>query len=182
MATLDNDDLKAIKSLIEVTIDEAIDRNKFVAKSDLSPLPTKDDFYGKMDEVVGEQKNEKNKRCNVSTSLNTKTELKKSKTSLAHLQISSVFSLMTYSLPISNVSVQIALDWGVENLKRIRQSSSFFSNKFWFDGTGLNQERRLKTLNPRRLRAVLDGQLVLPTNVQPAEPPSHKMYRSCAGP
>ena len=57
MATLDNDDLKAIKSLIEVTIDEAIDRNKFVAKSDLSHLPTKDDFYGKMDEVVGEQKN-----------------------------------------------------------------------------------------------------------------------------
>ena len=55
MATLDNDDLKAINGLIEVTIDEAIE-TKLVTKEDLSLLPTKDEFYTKMDEVVGELK------------------------------------------------------------------------------------------------------------------------------
>ena len=52
MATLDNDDLKAIKALIEVTIDE----KELVTKNDISHLPTKDEFYGKMDEVMGELK------------------------------------------------------------------------------------------------------------------------------
>jgi len=52
MATLDNDDLKALKALIEVTIDE----KELVTKSDISHLPTKDEFYGKMDEVMGELK------------------------------------------------------------------------------------------------------------------------------
>jgi hypothetical protein len=52
MATLDNDDLKAIKALIEVTIDE----KELVTKSDISHLPTKDEFYEKMDEVMGELK------------------------------------------------------------------------------------------------------------------------------
>src|SRR5215208_6983876 len=52
MATLDNDDLKALKALIEVTIDE----KELVTKSDISHLPTKDEFYEKMDEVMGELK------------------------------------------------------------------------------------------------------------------------------
>jgi len=55
MATLDNDDLKAIKNLMEVTIDEAVEE-KLVTKDDLSHLPTKDEFYTKMDEVMGELK------------------------------------------------------------------------------------------------------------------------------
>ena len=49
MATLDNGDLRAIKDLIEVTVDEKLDeKSKY--------LPTKDEFYGKMDEVMGELK------------------------------------------------------------------------------------------------------------------------------
>ncbi len=52
MAKLDSDDLKAIKALIEVTIDE----KELVSKADLSHLPTKDEFYSKMDEVMGELK------------------------------------------------------------------------------------------------------------------------------
>jgi len=55
MATLDNDDLKAIKNLMEVTIDEAVEE-KLVTKEDISHLPTKDEFYSKMDEVMGELK------------------------------------------------------------------------------------------------------------------------------
>jgi hypothetical protein len=55
MATLDKDDLKAIQGLIEVTIDEAIEQ-KLVTKEDISHLPTKDEFYEKMDEVMGELK------------------------------------------------------------------------------------------------------------------------------
>ena len=55
MATLDNDDLKAISQLIKVNIDEAIEE-KLVTKDDISHLPTKDEFYTKMDEVVGELK------------------------------------------------------------------------------------------------------------------------------
>jgi hypothetical protein len=55
MATLDNDDLKAIKNLMQVTIDEAVEE-KLVTKEDLSHLPTKDEFYTKMDEVMGELK------------------------------------------------------------------------------------------------------------------------------
>ena len=53
MAKLDSDDLKAIKGLIEVTFDEKLDE-KLDAK--LSHLPTKDQFYNKMDEVMGELK------------------------------------------------------------------------------------------------------------------------------
>ena len=56
MATLDNDDLKAIKNLMEVTIDEAIDSKGLVTKENVSHLPTKDEFYTKMDEVMGELK------------------------------------------------------------------------------------------------------------------------------
>jgi len=56
MATLDNDDLKAIKGLVEVTIDEAFDDKGLVTKEDINHLPNKDEFYGKMDEVMGELK------------------------------------------------------------------------------------------------------------------------------
>lgn len=55
MAKLDSDDLKAIKGLMEVTIDEVIE-TKLVTKEDISLLPTKDEFYTKMDEVMGELK------------------------------------------------------------------------------------------------------------------------------
>ena len=53
---LDNDDLKALKDLMEVTIEEAIESKGLVTKDDISHLPTKDEFYTKMDEVVGELK------------------------------------------------------------------------------------------------------------------------------
>ena len=56
MAKLDNEDLKAIKDLIEVTIEEVIERKELVTKDYLSHLPTKDEFYTKMDEVMGELK------------------------------------------------------------------------------------------------------------------------------
>ena len=56
MATLDKEDLKAIQNLIEVTVDEVIEKRELVTKSDLGHLPTKDEFYTKMDEVVGELK------------------------------------------------------------------------------------------------------------------------------
>jgi hypothetical protein len=56
MATLGNDDLKAIKGLLEITIDEVIEEKGLVTKEDISHLPTKVEFYAKMDEVVGELK------------------------------------------------------------------------------------------------------------------------------
>ena len=56
MGKLDDSDLKAIKGLIEVTVNEVIEKRELVTKSDLSHLPTKDEFYTKMDEVVGELK------------------------------------------------------------------------------------------------------------------------------
>lgn len=56
MGKLDDSDVKAIKGLMEVTIDEAIEKKGLVTKSDLSHLPTKDEFYEKMDEVMGELK------------------------------------------------------------------------------------------------------------------------------
>ena len=52
MGKLDDSDLKAIKGLIEVTVDEVIEKRELVTKSDLSHLPTKDDFYEKMDEAI----------------------------------------------------------------------------------------------------------------------------------
>ncbi len=56
MATLDKDDLKAIKGLIEVTVDEVLETKGLVTKENIRHLPTKDEFYSKMDEVVGELK------------------------------------------------------------------------------------------------------------------------------
>ncbi|HSL30607.1 MAG TPA: hypothetical protein VK900_15510 [Anaerolineales bacterium] len=56
MAKLDSDDLKAIKDLIEVTIDEAIERNGLATQDHIGNLPNKDEFYGTMDIVMGELK------------------------------------------------------------------------------------------------------------------------------
>ena len=55
MATIDNDDLQKIKQLIEVSLGEVIETT-LVTKDDLGHLPTKDAFYSKMDEVMGELK------------------------------------------------------------------------------------------------------------------------------
>jgi hypothetical protein len=52
MANLDSDDLKAIKDLMEVTIDEAIEKRGLVTKSDISHLPTKDEFYEQTGEIL----------------------------------------------------------------------------------------------------------------------------------
>jgi len=49
MATLDDDDLKAIKGLIEVTFDEKLDEK---LDDKLSHLPTKDEFYEQTGEIV----------------------------------------------------------------------------------------------------------------------------------
>ena len=56
MAAFDNDDLKVIEDLMQITIEDAIEAKGLVTKEDLSHLPTKDDFYTKMDEVMGELK------------------------------------------------------------------------------------------------------------------------------
>jgi hypothetical protein len=53
MAKLDGDDVKIIKELIEVTIDEKLDEK---LDDKLGHLPTKDEFYGMMDKVMGELK------------------------------------------------------------------------------------------------------------------------------
>ena len=53
MATLDSDDLKAFKTLIDAAFDEKFDE---MLDEKLSHLPTKDEFYTKMDEVMGELK------------------------------------------------------------------------------------------------------------------------------
>ncbi len=51
--SLTNDDLKNIKSLIKITIDED---ETLVRKDDLKHLPTKNEFYDQMDEIMGELK------------------------------------------------------------------------------------------------------------------------------
>lgn len=53
MAKPDSEDLKAIKDLVEVTIDEKLDEK---LDEKMKYLPTKDEFYGKMDAVMGELK------------------------------------------------------------------------------------------------------------------------------
>jgi hypothetical protein len=52
MAKLDDEDMKAIKDLMEVTIDEAIEKNELVTKSDISHLPTKDEFYEQTEKIL----------------------------------------------------------------------------------------------------------------------------------
>ena len=49
MAKLDDDDLKAIKDLIEVTFDEKLDEKLDVK---LSHLPTKDEFYEQTGKIL----------------------------------------------------------------------------------------------------------------------------------
>ena len=56
MAVLDANDLKAIKDLMEVTVEEAIEKKGVLTKDCIGNLPTKDEFYTKMDEVRGELK------------------------------------------------------------------------------------------------------------------------------
>jgi len=51
---LSNSDLRAIKDLMEVTIEDKTEH--FVTKMDISHLPSKDEFYKKMDEIMGELK------------------------------------------------------------------------------------------------------------------------------
>lgn len=49
--TLTNSDFKGIKEVVN----EAIEENEtLVRKDDIKHLPTKDEFYNKMDEVMGE--------------------------------------------------------------------------------------------------------------------------------
>lgn len=52
MAKLDAHDLKAIKDLIAVTVDEVIEGKELVTKSDLRHLPTKDEFYEQTGEIL----------------------------------------------------------------------------------------------------------------------------------
>jgi len=48
--TLTDKDLQAIKELTEVTLEEKLD---VVLEEKLSHLPTKDEFFAKMDDVMG---------------------------------------------------------------------------------------------------------------------------------
>ena len=52
MAVLDDNDLKAIKDLMKVTIDEAIEEKGLVTKEDISHLPTKDEFYEQTGKIL----------------------------------------------------------------------------------------------------------------------------------
>ena len=56
MATLGSEDLKAIEKLMEMKMEAVIEKRQLASKEDLSHLPTKDEFYEKMDEVMGELK------------------------------------------------------------------------------------------------------------------------------
>lgn len=56
MAILDNEDLKALKNLMQVTIEEVVENKELLTKDDMAHLPTKDEFYGVMDKVMGELK------------------------------------------------------------------------------------------------------------------------------
>ena len=53
---LTNDEMQAIREVVKISVDEAIDERELVTKDDLKYLPTKDEFYSKMDEVMGELK------------------------------------------------------------------------------------------------------------------------------
>ena len=53
MAKLHDGDLQAIKDLIEVTVDEKLDEK---LDEKWRHLPTKDEFYGTMDKIMGELK------------------------------------------------------------------------------------------------------------------------------
>lgn len=52
MATLDDTDLKAIKNLMEVTIDEKVEDGTLASGDAISHLLTKDEFYEKSGEII----------------------------------------------------------------------------------------------------------------------------------
>lgn len=52
MAALDDNDLNAIKDLMKVTIDEAIEEKGLVTKEDISHLPTKEEFYEQTGKIL----------------------------------------------------------------------------------------------------------------------------------
>ena len=49
---LTDQDLKAFKDLIEVTVEDVIDRKELVSKRDLAQLPTKDEFYAETGKII----------------------------------------------------------------------------------------------------------------------------------
>jgi predicted nuclease with TOPRIM domain len=51
--SLTDDDLKALRELMEVTIEEKLDES---LDAKIKYLPTKNEFFNKMDEVMGELK------------------------------------------------------------------------------------------------------------------------------
>ena len=52
MAKLDCADLKAIKGLLEVTIDKVFAKQEFVTKKVFSRLPTKDEFILQTEKIL----------------------------------------------------------------------------------------------------------------------------------
>jgi len=57
LMALTNNDLKLIKSVMKVTVDEELDvKLEEKLNEKIGRLPTKDDFFGKMDEVMAELK------------------------------------------------------------------------------------------------------------------------------
>ena len=56
MATLDTQDLKNIKTLIEVTLDEKFEEGGVVTKQDISFLPTREEYYKREDKMMSEFK------------------------------------------------------------------------------------------------------------------------------
>lgn len=55
--SLTNNDLKLIKDVMKITVDEELDVKLDVKLEEkVGNLPTKDEFFGKMDEVMGELK------------------------------------------------------------------------------------------------------------------------------
>lgn len=94
MAKPDSEDLKAIKDLVEVTIDEKLDEK---LDEKMKYLPTKDEFYGKMDEVMGELKTIREEQALQSQYLSDHdTELIRSRIIWAYLQTSLVFPSTLY--------------------------------------------------------------------------------------
>jgi hypothetical protein len=53
---LTNDDIGKITEHVGAVVEEKIEEKQLFTKKDISYLPTKDDFYNKMDEVMGELK------------------------------------------------------------------------------------------------------------------------------
>jgi hypothetical protein len=54
--SLTDQDLNNIKDLVKVSVDEAIEEKELITKSMLGHLPTREDFLGWMDKIMGELK------------------------------------------------------------------------------------------------------------------------------